>query len=69
VLALDKAVRNMVAAGIALPAAVAAATRNPTDMLGINDRGRLAPGQRADLVELDSDLNVRRVMRGGAWVS
>lgn len=69
VLALDKAVRNMVAAGIALPAAVAAATRNPTDMLGISDRGRLAPGQRADLVELDADLNVRRVMRAGAWIS
>jgi N-acetylglucosamine-6-phosphate deacetylase len=68
VLALDKAVRNMVAAGIALPAAVAAATRNPLELLGINDRGRLAPGQRADLVELDADLNVRRVMRAGAWI-
>jgi N-acetylglucosamine-6-phosphate deacetylase len=69
VLALDKAVRNMVAAGIALPAAVAAASRNPLAMLGIHDRGRLAPGQRADLVELDADLNVRRVMRSGAWVA
>ncbi len=68
VLALDKAVRNMVAAGIALPAAVAAATRNPLAMLGISDRGRLAPGQRADLVELDPDLNMKRVMRAGAWI-
>jgi N-acetylglucosamine-6-phosphate deacetylase len=33
----------------------------------VADRGRLAPGQRADLVELDDDLRVRRVMRGGAW--
>lgn len=68
VLALDKAVRNLVGAGVALPAAVAAATRNPLEMLGISDRGRLAPGQRADLVELDVDLQVRRVMRAGEWV-
>ncbi len=59
----------MVAAGLALPAAVAAATRNPLEMLGIKDRGRLAPGQRADLVELDTELNLRRVMRGGVWVA
>jgi len=38
-------------------------------MLGIRDRGRLAAGQRADLVELDADLNVRRVMRAGNWIS
>jgi N-acetylglucosamine-6-phosphate deacetylase len=69
VLALDKAVRNMVGAGIALPAAVAAATRNPLEMLGVRDRGRLAPGQRADLVELDADLNLRRVMRAGEWLT
>ena len=69
VLALDKAVRNMVGAGIALPAAVAAATRNPLDMLGITDRGRLAPGQRADFVELDAELNLRRVMLRGEWLA
>jgi N-acetylglucosamine-6-phosphate deacetylase len=68
VLALDKAVRNMVGAGIALPAAVAAATRNPLEMLGIRDRGRLALGQRAELVELDADLQVRRVMLRGEWL-
>jgi N-acetylglucosamine-6-phosphate deacetylase len=67
VLALDQAVRNIVAAGTTLPAAVAAATRNPLELLGINDRGRLAPGQRADLVELDAELGVRRVMRAGTW--
>jgi N-acetylglucosamine-6-phosphate deacetylase len=67
VIALDTAVRNLVAAGIPLPAAVAAASRNPLAMLRVNDRGRLAPGQRADLVELDPDLAVRRVMRGGTW--
>jgi N-acetylglucosamine-6-phosphate deacetylase len=36
-------------------------------MLGATDRGRIEAGQRADLVELDDDLRVRRVMRGGTW--
>lgn len=68
VIALDTAVRNLVRSGAAsLPAAVAAASRNPLAMLGIEDRGRLAVGQRADLVELDADLVVRRVMRAGVW--
>ncbi len=68
VIALDAAVRNLAAAGVPLPDAVAAATSNPLDLLGVTDRGRLAEGQRADLVELDEDLTVRRVMRGGTWL-
>lgn len=68
VIALDDAVRNLVASGVPLPAAVAAASRNPLALLGISDRGRIAVGQRADLVELDADLRVRRVMRAGTWV-
>lgn len=67
VLTLDVAVRNLVGSGVPLPAAVAAASRNPLAMLGIVDRGRIAPGQRADLVELDGGLRVRRVMRAGRW--
>ncbi len=68
VIALDTAVRNLVAQGTPLPAAVAAASRNPLALLGVSDRGRIAVGRRADLVELDDDLRVRRVMRGGEWV-
>jgi N-acetylglucosamine-6-phosphate deacetylase len=67
VIALDDAVRNLVASGIPLQDAVAAASRNPLALLGITDRGRLAAGQRADLVELDDDIRVRRVMRAGIW--
>jgi N-acetylglucosamine-6-phosphate deacetylase len=67
VIALDSAVRNLVESGVPLPAAVAAASRNPLAMLGVSDRGRIAAGQRADLVELDDSLRVRRVMRGGGW--
>ena len=69
VIALDTALINLVASGSSLPAAVAAASRNPLAMLGVEDRGRLAAGQRADLVELTDDLVVRRVMRNGVWRS
>jgi N-acetylglucosamine-6-phosphate deacetylase len=68
VIGLNDAVRNLVAAGIPLHDAVAAASTNPLDLLGITDGGRLAVGQRADLVELDADLRLRRVMRAGSWV-
>jgi N-acetylglucosamine-6-phosphate deacetylase len=66
-IALDSAVRNFVASGVTLPAAIAAAAANPLALLGMTDRGRIAVGLRADLVELDHDLAVRRVMRAGAW--
>jgi N-acetylglucosamine-6-phosphate deacetylase len=67
VIALDTAVRNLARSGAGLPRAVAAATRDPLALLGVGDRGRLEPGLLADLVELDDDLRVRRVMRGGRW--
>ncbi len=68
VIALDSAVRNLVAAGVTIPDAVAAASRNPLEMLGLHDRGRIEVGQAADLVELDDELRVRRVMREGRWL-
>jgi len=68
VIGLDTAVRRMVEAGVPLPNAVAAASRNPLRLLGVTDRGRLAVGQRADLVELGSGLRVRRVMKAGRWI-
>jgi N-acetylglucosamine-6-phosphate deacetylase len=67
VIALDTAVRNVARSGVGLPHAVAAASREPLALLGVTDRGRLEPGLRADLVELDDDLAVRRVMRAGRW--
>jgi N-acetylglucosamine-6-phosphate deacetylase len=65
---LDAAVRNRHAARVPLHAAVPAASRKRHALLGITDRGRIAAGQRADLVELNSELRVGRVMRGGTWV-
>jgi N-acetylglucosamine-6-phosphate deacetylase len=67
VIALDDAVRHLVGSGASIAAVVAAASTNPAAMLGLDDRGRIAPGLRADLVELDDGLRVRRVLRDGAW--
>ena len=66
-IALDTAVRNLVASGAPLPRAVAAASRDPAALAGATDRGRLAVGLRADLVELADDLVVHRVMLAGRW--
>ncbi len=67
VIALDTAVRNLARFGVDLPRVAAAASANPLALLGVTDRGRLAPGLRADLVELDDAYAVRRVMRAGVW--
>lgn len=68
VIALDTAVRNLVRAGTPLPAAVAAASASPAALLGETDRGAIAVGRRAHLVELTDELEVRRVTRGAGWV-
>lgn len=68
-LTLDRAVRWAVAdAGLELLDAVRAAATTPADLLGRADLGRIAPGARADLVVLDAELEVVRVMREGRWV-
>ena len=68
VIALDDGLRNLVAAGFDLVAAVATLSTNPLALLGTGDRGRIADGQRADLVELDENLRVVRTMLGGEWL-
>jgi len=68
VTALDREVHNLTGAGAAVPFAVRTATANPAALLGLDDRGRLEAGLRADLVVLDAGLGVRRVMRHGAWI-
>jgi N-acetylglucosamine-6-phosphate deacetylase len=67
-ISLDTAVQNLVRTGVELPRAVAAATANPCALVGVADRGSFAPGLRADVVEFNDDLSVRRVMRGGHWI-
>ena len=54
-------VRNAVAMlGVSLPQAVRMASQVPAEFLGVaHEYGRIAPGQRANLVLTDDELNVR----------
>ncbi|MCT2278618.1 N-acetylglucosamine-6-phosphate deacetylase [Micromonospora chalcea] len=68
-LTMDAALRHAVGAGVALPDACRMVATTPARAIGLGDRvGALRTGLRADLVVLDDDLNVVRVMRGGNWV-
>jgi N-acetylglucosamine-6-phosphate deacetylase len=62
-------VRHTVAAGIALPDAVRAASLTPAGVLGRTDIGALEAGRRADLVLTDAALGVRSVVRAGEHVA
>jgi N-acetylglucosamine-6-phosphate deacetylase len=68
VIALDTAVRNLAREGTPLHRAVAAASTNPATLLGETDRGAIAVGRLAHLVELTDDLQPRRVTRGHGWI-
>jgi N-acetylglucosamine-6-phosphate deacetylase len=57
------------AADVALLDAVAAASATPAQALGLTGVGSLAAGQLADVVVVDDDLHLRRVMRRGSWLS
>ena len=66
VLTMDRAVRNVVDLGFSLVRAVEMASAVPAQILGSDDRGRLEPGRRADIVALDRvSLAVRAVWVGG----
>ncbi len=65
VLTLAGAVRNLVALGAPLEAAVDAATRVPARAAGRPELGTLAPGSVADVVVLSGELEVERVFVGG----
>jgi len=67
-LRMDLAVANAVATGVALPAAAAAATRIPADLIGRPDLGRLAEGAAADLVWLSPQLRARATWIAGELV-
>lgn len=68
-LTMDAAIRNVTrSAGVPLGHALAAASTAPAAALGLDDRGRIAPGARADLVALSRDLTVESVWVGGQLV-
>jgi imidazolonepropionase-like amidohydrolase len=64
----------LVAAGFEPIEALRAATSVPAHRFGLTDRGRIAPGLRADMLLVDGDplvtisdtLNINTVWRGGA---
>lgn len=58
--------------GVTLPASVALVTSNPANAVGLTDRGRIAEGLRADLVQVRSSGGVpvvRAVWREGRRVA
>ncbi|SHG14171.1 N-acetylglucosamine 6-phosphate deacetylase [Jatrophihabitans endophyticus] len=68
-LTMDDAVRRAVRdAGLSIVDVAAAAATNPARVLGMADTcGALAAGLDADLVVLDDDLRLARVMAQGQW--
>jgi N-acetylglucosamine-6-phosphate deacetylase len=70
-LTMDEAVRRfVVAVGMPVEAAALAAATTPARLLGVADRcGAIAPGLDADLVHLDDDFVLTRVMSRGTWVT
>jgi N-acetylglucosamine-6-phosphate deacetylase len=65
-LSMQRAVHNSVGLGVPVERAVEMVTTIPAGVLGLTDRGRIAPGMRADLVALDPEsLAVRAVWLGG----
>lgn len=68
-LTLDRALRNIVALGFPLADAVRMLTLNPASLLGIEfKKGVLRAGADADIVLLDSRLQVRRVFTRGLLI-
>jgi N-acetylglucosamine-6-phosphate deacetylase len=64
-LTMDAGLRRAVHSGVSLADAVRMASTTPATVLGLDDRGSIAVGLRADLVLLDDALNVTGVIRDG----
>jgi N-acetylglucosamine-6-phosphate deacetylase len=65
---LLRVVATAQAAGVPLADAARAASASPARVLGLTDRGQIAPGMAADLVVTDPALALRRVLRAGRWL-
>ncbi|MGE8214037.1 MAG: N-acetylglucosamine-6-phosphate deacetylase [Stenotrophomonas sp.] len=63
-LTMDQALRNLVDVGLDLADASQRVSTLQADYLGLEDRGRIAPGLRADMVVLDPQLKLQQ-----AWIA
>jgi N-acetylglucosamine-6-phosphate deacetylase len=65
VLTMDQGLRNLVALGIPLERAAGMCSSIPARSLGLTDRGQIQTGLRADLLVLDTHLNLQQVYLEG----
>lgn len=65
VLTMDRAFANWLSLGLGTEDAVRRTSTIAADYLGLEERGRIAPGARADLVALGPDGTVEAVWRDG----
>lgn len=69
ILTMDAAVRHLIEqSGCSVAEALAMASRTPADLLGLEHKGRIAPGADADLVLLDPALHVMATFVAGECV-
>ena len=64
-LTMDQALRNLVGLGLSLGEASMRVSTHAADYLGLADRGRLVEAASADIVVLDRDLQLQRVLAEG----
>ena len=64
-LTMDQALRNLVTIGLPLEDASRRVSSHAAEYLGLTERGRLVEGAHADLVLLDRDLQLQRVVVEG----
>lgn len=65
-LTMNIAVKNMVSyLGITIPQAVTMATENPSRLLGLKNRGRIAKGFLADIIIFDDNIKIWRILKSG----
>jgi N-acetylglucosamine-6-phosphate deacetylase len=64
-LTMDQALRNLITIGLSLEDASRRVSTYAAEYLGLPDRGRLVEGACADLVVVDRDLHLQRVIAEG----